>query len=1339
MATLALAGLGAALGSLPGGLTVLQGLQLGAAIGGYIDQQNAIPNVVVGKLNDLKVSSSAYGTMLPWVWGTVTLPGIFFWAAVDANGNHLKETKTSKRVGGKGIGGGSQTTYTYSSTFAVAACESSIFCPDPSRADGGTFAFRSPTLKKIKADDIVIYDSSASSNVVAPSWRNGSETQSVDSTIASLEPNSPAYRGLAYFVLTDLQLKDFSNRIPNFTVDVATTPVTVGDILSDIFQAVGILPSQFDVSAATASVPGFAVLNRGALTDAVGQLLTAYALDLVEVDGKIVAVARGGSAVATIPAGDLASTTGGGSSSTLPRVRAMRSELPGRVDVGFYDSGNLNQAGLQSDVRQSGDVTNIQTYQFSLFTDGATMRNLAGRLLDTMYLEADGFNFQLPPNYLYLAPADVVNIPTNQGNVRVRITKMDLSPLGSIAVTAVPDGVSILTQSLPGGSSSTQTPATYTVTPTTFVAWSGREIIDAHQSSAGFYVAAAGPSGWSGCSVYYSTDSGSTWILGPDISRVAAFGTATISNYGGAAGTMGGSATVNVTLDAQTILSSCAAAELSQGLNWAYIGGEIVAIQNYNLTGTRTYSASNILRGLRSTTMSGHGSNELFVELTSDVQRVPVDSSFVGSTILVKCVSRFQDISAVTAKSVVIAARTPTAVETTLSGITSAKPANTVYSGPTSGVDAVPTFRTLVQNDIPLNCIDNTRLSTMATALFKGRKTAGTGNVEDLTGTQATSLLDTFTSSLKGLVPASGGGTTTFLRADGTFATPPSGSPAGSTGQIQYNNAGAFGASAGFTYGAGGLAVDGPVVANAAANGVTGASLQTSANGATALVQRGHGNVRINYHSATAVFWTAANGTVSGADTGGYTDATAAYNGGPFNVFNGGAALKRVYIGYYDGLPNGIGFYFGVGGTTGATGTVVWERWNGSSWTTFTGSNLTGGAEGWMNPQGTAARSTINGVSAYWIRGTVSTAYTTAPIYRLSMMQQGYFNPATPDLSAGLFLGKSNLPSGTLANMAQMGVLSLVVPGNGEQNIFTAYSEYTGSLIYGLGGDGSVSAPNTDNLWRTARFVGGGSNNIGVLQLNQTLTGYSGSQNFALGMNNYSGWTGSLLVVQRNGTKYIDWRENGELQLTGGVIVTQPANRSASGTSATSGTAVTGTSTIFTKEVSVDDWVAFSSAPSTFYRVTAVGSDTSLTLATSPGTLSAQTVTIRKPLQRYVDNSGTTRFLQRFDGSTVVTGTIQTSGIIEPIVAKTANYTVTLNDFTILCSTATAGFTVTLPDAATCSGQIFVIKKTSTDANTLSIAAQVGQSIDGATPVTTALTTKPAFRVQSDGANWWLI
>lgn len=47
--------------------------------------------------------------------------------------------------------------------------------------------------------------------------------------------------------------------------------------------------------------------------------------------------------------------------------------------------------------------------------------------------------------------------------------------------------------------------------------------------------------------------------------------------------------------------------------------------------------------------------------------------------------------------------------------------------------------------------VSNAKLAHVASARIKGRVTASTGDVEDLTGTEATTLLDVFTDSLKGL------------------------------------------------------------------------------------------------------------------------------------------------------------------------------------------------------------------------------------------------------------------------------------------------------------------------------------------------------------------------------------------------------------------------------------------------------------------------------------------------------------------------------------------------------------------------------------------------------------
>lgn len=107
--------------------------------------------------------------------------------------------------------------------------------------------------------------------------------------------------------------------------------------------------------------------------------------------------------------------------------------------------------------------------------------------------------------------------------------------------------------------------------------------------------------------------------------------------------------------------------------------------------------------------------------------------------------------------------------------------------------DGVDTWdNTTVSGDITLNAAgvatipnDTVTYAKMqnvsATSRFLGRITAGAGNTEELTGTQATTLLNIFTTSLQGVAPGSGGGTTNFLRADGTWAAPPGGAVGANT------------------------------------------------------------------------------------------------------------------------------------------------------------------------------------------------------------------------------------------------------------------------------------------------------------------------------------------------------------------------------------------------------------------------------------------------------------------------------------------------------------------------------------------------------------------------------
>ena len=132
----------------------------------------------------------------------------------------------------------------------------------------------------------------------------------------------------------------------------------------------------------------------------------------------------------------------------------------------------------------------------------------------------------------------------------------------------------------------------------------------------------------------------------------------------------------------------------------------------------------------------------------------------------------------------VVAVSTATSTEVGyLSGVTSAiqtqidsKQATGNYITALTG-DVTASGPGSVAGTIAANAVTNAKLATVATATFKGRTTAGTGNVEDLTVTQATALLnamvgDSGSGGTKGLVPAPASGDSgKFLRGDATWGS----------------------------------------------------------------------------------------------------------------------------------------------------------------------------------------------------------------------------------------------------------------------------------------------------------------------------------------------------------------------------------------------------------------------------------------------------------------------------------------------------------------------------------------------------------------------------------------
>lgn len=232
MTTLATGAAGAAIGGWIGGpMGAQMGWLAGVAIGGALFGEKVVQEGP--RLEDRVVQVSTYGLNMSRIYGTIRVTGNVIWTT------DLKETRHENSVGGKG-GGQSYTEYTYSVSFAVSICQGDL-----------------TGLRRIWADGKLILDYSETNNGKAHDFQaagfkyySGTEDQLPDPTIQAHMGQTPAYRGQAYVVFTDLQLKDYGNRIPNLSFEV-----TNGDQAS--FTRYSITPASNGVTGANAQYQFF--------------------------------------------------------------------------------------------------------------------------------------------------------------------------------------------------------------------------------------------------------------------------------------------------------------------------------------------------------------------------------------------------------------------------------------------------------------------------------------------------------------------------------------------------------------------------------------------------------------------------------------------------------------------------------------------------------------------------------------------------------------------------------------------------------------------------------------------------------------------------------------------------------------------------------------------------------------------------------------------------------------------------------------------------------------------------------------------------------------------------
>ncbi|MFT7254914.1 MAG: hypothetical protein ACI81Q_002338, partial [Paracoccaceae bacterium] len=240
MATLLLSAAGAAIGGMTSG-TVLGltgaviGRAVGATFGRMIDQSllgQGSDAVQQGKVDRFRLSGASEGSPIAGLFGRMRIGGQVIWAS-------RFEEHVTQSGGGKGAPSSpTVTSYSYSVSLAVALCEGEISRVGRVWADG----------VQIARDEFVmrVY--------------TGAADQMPDPKMEAVEGTGevPAYRGIAYVVIEDMDLSPFGNRVPQFSFEVVRPAqpkaLDVVPAPSQAIQAVALMPGTGEYTLATTPV-----------------------------------------------------------------------------------------------------------------------------------------------------------------------------------------------------------------------------------------------------------------------------------------------------------------------------------------------------------------------------------------------------------------------------------------------------------------------------------------------------------------------------------------------------------------------------------------------------------------------------------------------------------------------------------------------------------------------------------------------------------------------------------------------------------------------------------------------------------------------------------------------------------------------------------------------------------------------------------------------------------------------------------------------------------------------------------------------------------------------------
>lgn len=430
-------------------------------------------------------------------------------------------------------------------------------------------------------------------------------------------------------------------------------------IIQDLCDKCDLPSDAVDVTGLGAKViTGYCVSRESTGRTALEPLLSAFAVDAPERDGKIVFQYRKTTPDATISADALGATASGDSPPVMKEMRRQEVELPLSVVVKYASQALDYQSATQQTRRvweavESGDDMTVEVPVVMTHQDAKT---LSSRLLYLSWIERTSYSFSLPPSSLLFDPGDVLTIPVDSTTAAtVLLTKVEIGADGVVkcearatdAIAYLPPSEAPIVPVIPAQS----VPKVQTMALEVL----DIPLLDDADDTFGAYLAAYGTDAdWLGGEVWVSKD-GTTYSYAASIPAPAHTGATTTALPGHTGALVDTTNTVRVVFPYAVSLESITTLELLAGGNRAMLGSELIGFATATQIGPATWDLSNLLRCQQGTEWANdHASGARFV-LLEDAVAFEAPLSGLNQTWYYKAMPYGQSLDDVTAQTKALA------------------------------------------------------------------------------------------------------------------------------------------------------------------------------------------------------------------------------------------------------------------------------------------------------------------------------------------------------------------------------------------------------------------------------------------------------------------------------------------------------------------------------------------------------------------------------------------------------------------------------------------------------------------------------------------------------------